>query len=309
MNLLNRVIPNYNYNYNYFDSLNQFQEKQLNIFQYILRRVFGCYAETHLSNVVKKGYTLTLNNQFPAKPEKQQNLLKLIKKAYDISKLRDIELGDYRLSSSKNVKISLFYDIKKPKKEAEDFKISSIDFKLTFTENSLLKTTDHLISIFKNNSNELVTCLPKDLFERYSTHSEDSLKLCLNSEEAKITNDLIAKTLHDSNNSRDSSVSPELAEVRYYAEDYDFMQFDTSPLIRPILNPTYRKAMNDKLGWKYLGRFIKPGAVTPMANRKTMYVLKKESAENNHNLVNLGFTQTISLAFAASVLETQERDY
>ncbi len=79
MNYFSNIIPKYSYHY--FDMDNQFQTKQLNIFQCFVRKVFGCYAETHLSSVAKKGYAVTLNDQFQAAPTKRQELLKLIAKA------------------------------------------------------------------------------------------------------------------------------------------------------------------------------------------------------------------------------------
>lgn len=299
MNLLNSVMPKYSYNY--FDSYNQLQTKQLNIFQCFVRRAFGCYAETHLSNVAQIAYTVTLKDQFQAAPRKQQELLKLIAKAKNVYGFRRsyINLPACNLSTGTKVNISLRYDIRKPEDATGNFKISSIDFNLIFSRNNHVQKNLN-ISIFKNKSQRTVVYLPFGLFQGNSDDSEDSIKNRLNSEYVKTISDLLAKILND------SSTSCEMDEVQYCADDYRYMYYGLSSKSQPStddLNSMQDKAMS-QLGWEYLNQFKDPRGVV----EKRVYIHRKEAAAKNQNLAALGFNQQLSTAFAASFLETT-REY
>lgn len=108
MNCINRVgtyimgmLPTRSYSY--FDAHKQLVNRELNIFQCFARKAFGSYADTHLENVVDKGYQLTLNGQFQGTPEQTQKFLQLIAKvnkaygAHHGSVLND-SLPEFKLS-------------------------------------------------------------------------------------------------------------------------------------------------------------------------------------------------------------------
>ena len=215
MGLLDSIILKYNYTY--FDAYNQIQVKQLNIFQCILRKAFGYYAETHLSNVAKKAYIVTLSGQFQQGPAKRQALLKLIAKAYHVFNINhsDTKIAEFKLDADTEVSINARYALSKPKKPTDDLKISSIDLTLIFSRcNRIVQR--HTLSIFKNNSQKLVVHLP-NLFQGRSDDSKEMIESRLKSEYAKTITDFLAKTLND------SSTAHEITDLRYYSTDHRWM--------------------------------------------------------------------------------------
>jgi hypothetical protein len=305
MGLLDSILPKYNYTY--FDAYNQIQVKQLNIFQCILRKAFGYYAETHLSNVVKKAYTVTLSGQFQQGPEKRQALLKLIAKAYAVLSINqsDTKIAEFKLDADTKVSIGARYALSRPKKPTDDLKISSIDLTLIFSRcNRTLAR--HTLSIFKNNSQKLVVHLP-NLFQGRSDDSKEMIESRLKGEYAKTITDFLAKTLND------SSTAHEITDLRYYSTDhrwmYQSLNRDPSKNAQDseTLNGIQDKALN-QLGWGYFTQFTKEGYYGPQ-DMKRIYLLRKEAAAQNQTLTSLGFNQTLSIAFAASSLEAQDREY
>ncbi len=290
------VLPNYKYNY--FDKYNQFQEKQLNIFQYFLRKWFGYYAETHLSAVVKKAYSLTLSDQFQGSAKKRQELLQLIEKSQRVYGVTQsyVELYNRPLSSGKTAKISVRYWI-------DTQKISSVDFKINLIGNNSNQEV-YKVSIFQNKSNRLVVSLPAEIFNEGISDNEQSIQSRLNGECATIVNDLIKKTLHD------SSTCPQLADIYFYANDYRFMlrpipsPFDVKRTPSPdVLNEAQMKAMN-ALGWVYFQQFVEEGKGL-VRDAKCVYLLRREVLGKTKD----EFKQTISLNFAVESLLPRSREY
>lgn len=296
MNCFRNIMPEYSYSY--FDAYNQLQVKELNIFQCFVRKAFGCYAETHLSNVVKKAYTVTLNDQFQASPRKQQELLRLIAKAESILVSQFyMNLSSCNLSNGKKVNISVCYNISKPENAGDSYKISSIGFKLIFSRNDRVEET-YKVSIFKNKSQQIVVDLPPDLFQREA----DSIQKDLNRDYAKTISELVAKILNDTTG---------IAAIQYYAIDYRWQKFNLfnerlkeSP---ENLNSSQKEAMKS-LEWDYQSQFIEQGQ-TSILDVKRVYVIRKEAAAKNQKLATVGFNQQLSITLTASLLETRACEY
>jgi hypothetical protein len=300
MNLLNKILPTYNYHC--FDRFNQFQVVPLNIIDLFFRRVFGWYADTHLANVVKRAYGVTLTGDLPAAtPQKKQELLKLIAKAQDLFGYSQshMKLSDCPLSNGSQMGISVRYSINKPSNKDGSFKISSVDFELFFKKNNR-NEAQRSVSFFKNRFQRFVAYLPRDLFQgSCSSDTEESITRRLNGEHAKKINHLLAKILNDS-----SSVP----EMRYYAADYQSIPigstrgsiFETH--LTPDTQNTFQNNALHQLGWEYLEHYAK-------SDVKQVYLLRKETVQKKQLLTAMGFNQNLSLDFAASVLETQSRDY
>ncbi len=267
MNYFSNIIPKYSYHY--FDMDNQFQTKQLNIFQCFVRKVFGCYAETHLSSVAKKGYAITLNDQFQPDPTKRQELLKLIAKAVRVYGYNQswAKLPSCNLPSGSELSVSVRYVITNSENISGNCKISSIDFKLIFSRNNLVQKTFN-IAIFKNKSQRIEVLLPlKGIWH----DSENSIELNLNSEYAKTIIDLVAKVLND------SPSFPEMDEIQYYDYRAQFHADTDGQLLPPRQRATF-----------------------DVKSLKREYRFTKEAAVKNQNLTALGFNQKLSAAFAAS---------
>jgi hypothetical protein len=302
MGLLDSIIPKYNYTY--FDAYNQIQVKQLNIFQCIFRKAFGYYAETHLSNVVKKAYTVTLSGQFQQGPAKQQELLKLIAKAYAVLSINQsyTKISEFNLDADRKVSINARYALSQPKKPTDDLKISSINLTLIFSRCNRT-VARHTLSIFKNNSHSLVVHLP-NLFQGQIDDTKDTIESRLKGEYAKTITDFLAKTLND------SSTAHEITDFRYYSTDhrwmYQFLKHEPFNQDSETLNGIQDNALN-QLGWEYFTQFTKE--YYGLQDIKRIYLLRKEAAAQNQTLTSLGFNQTLSIAFAASSLQAQDREY
>jgi|GEM_PF-3606319 len=308
MNYLNRIIPKYNYNY--FDAFNQLQTKQLNIFQCIIRRAFGFYAETHLSIVVKKAYIVTLNDQqHVASSKTQQALLKLIaKRTSKLYSQSHIQLNNRTLPSGEKVSVGIRYVIEEPKSRSDKYKISSIDFQLIFSRYHQV----HHISIYKNKSKQIAVYLKQVvLFNGVIFDTENSIKDYLNNQCVKTINDLLAKILNDSS---------KVDVIRHYAGDYqrltDFglyhkrlnkstkaKKFNKAQkaAIAKKLNKAQEEAMN-QLGWEHI-----PEESEQHAEVKRVYLLRKTAAAKNQTLASLGLQQPFSIA--TSLLKTNKQEY
>lgn len=315
MSLLSKIIPGYEYCY--FDQYNQFQTKQLNIFQRVARNIFGCYAETHLSNVINQAYKVTLNDNLQATTRKNQKLLELIRKAKHISYVHLSTLADHSTEI-----LSIKYTIEKV---GDTFKIASIDFE-TKTRKLF---TEIRFSIFKNKDGNLLVELAKDPFKACIFNpgevSEDSIKDGLKYRVKKITN-LLAKIL------KDSSADSAMNEIRYYVDDCKYTyrpstsSFGRSGSKKSIDSTTLNSAQEEgmqKLGWEYLGQYqeIEQCHVSAalekryvdnrdnyVVNEKRVYLLKREVAEKNPDLIEEVCNHNLSLAFAASHLKYQKKE-
>lgn len=310
MELINQIcqfVPAYDYNY--FDEYNQLQTRQLNIFQCAFRKLFGWYDETHLSNVVKKAYTVTLNDQFTQGPAKRQELLKLILKSESVYAAQSyIKLPEYQLPSGTSRSISMRYEISIPERETDSFKISSVDFKIEPSRDGRISLEQpYHVGLYKNKSQRIVAQLPRDLFQGNTDDTKDSINTRLNGEEATIINNLFAKVLND------SSSAHEMADIKYYATDYRWLPYFSRELNRPMpdaLNKVQEKAMQE-LGWEYLEPFTesRPGWNGGITNLKRVYHFTKEAAEQNRHLTTAGFNQNLSMAFAIQSLATGSQEY
>jgi hypothetical protein len=285
MNMINRITAQYKYHY--FDKHDHLQTKSLNVIQYLLRRIFGCYAETHLNNVVKKAYQITLKSDFVATGEERQQLLKLIAKAYRFS----LRPPEYQIpSTKKDVSISLSYSIQK--RSSEDYKISGINFKFDDKLSDLC-----ILRIFKNKSNEIVADLPSRLFKGDRNNSEEKIKDLLTGKMATLTTNILAKTLNDS---VASSALYGFQFVQFGATDYRsfYSQSSTNMIIPDDQNGAQETAM-DQLGWTYWKKL----------DTRLVYYFDRTAAEKNQVLAASGFNQNLSLNFAVQSLEAMNYDY
>jgi hypothetical protein len=292
------------YEYAYFDQNNNPQIKKLNVFQCVARRVFGCYTETHLSNVVEKAYKFTLNGGCC-----ERNIEKLLLKAI-AKRNRFVHLGDCDLSGNKKAGISVIYNIKenRDKNFSKDdrYRISSIRFKQTFTEASQ-KPLDIFSRIVKNkHANAKIAFSEKELFRR-----EKDLNLQVLSEgEAKrpseynermsfyeqmITN-FVLKIFND------SSISNEYLKILHSIE---------------LNSGGNTEAIAEKFGWNFSHEYTRPSiqeptvlfghVMYPSDIHVKEYSLQKEFNRNFEGLNPISLTQGLSINFALSWMD--ENDY
>lgn len=296
MEYLNKILPTYNYYF--FDQYNQLQSKQLNILQCLFRKLFGSSPETHLCNVVKKAYTLTLNGEFQATRKKQQALLSLfakVERVYGLGK-SFIELPDFDLPSGNKVTVAVCYALYGAPRNEQDLKISSIDFKLIFRNRDGSVHNTQELSIYKNKSNKLIVRLPHRLFAGYTDDSVGSINRRLSSEPSPTISKLVAKIVTESQS------CSEMAEVQYHANDY----YRLGSLSPGECNEAQAIQM-EKFGWNYIGQHQELGAPSPLGrsllNEKRIYAMNRRNVAPNNQL---GLKQNLSVSFAASHLEERE---
>ncbi|MBI5346545.1 MAG: hypothetical protein HZB76_05330 [Chlamydiae bacterium] len=198
MSLLQTITAKYRYNY--FDEANCMQVKELNIMQYALRKIFGCYAETHLFTVVQKAYKISFDDAFQYNSEgDKQKLLGMIYKANSLFSNEGITQEEklsyifarYRSVSNDKIDIKVKYNVKK---NADKYQISSIDFKfLPSSEEGLTSFNPVSVEVYKDQSENLV--IPSNPFKNFWLHPECIRSLTSGYEKTMLLNSLFANIL------------------------------------------------------------------------------------------------------------------
>lgn len=304
MSFINKILPNYTYYY--FDDTNELKSKKLNIIECFFRKVFGCYAETHLPTVSQNAYQATLNYKFYATDKEKQVLLKLIAKAravYGYSR-SFIQLPKHWSSDNTKVNIRMHYNIIAPKKATDRFAISSIDFYLSCKSNKFVDSP-RVVSIFRNRSHQLVARLPDGLFDE-----QTSLKMIpFKSDYKRTINGLLTNILNDS-----ALATSNMDKIQYYGTDHRWVShvYDSENSFKAHKDPaTLNQTQDDemkKLGWQYFRLFSESGTLA-VQDIKRVYHLTKASAGTNNDFNKINFDQKLSLAFAEPLLQVQTREY
>lgn len=286
--ILYKVTPTRRYCY--FDQFNQLQTKRFHIFQRMIR-CFGGYKNTHLSNVIKRGYLLSLEGVI-----QERRMLKVISKVqkkYGVNSDKSyFQLPDYNLANGSTVKIGVRYKITfDPSGHAS---ISSIDF--TFKSN----TTEimpgkarpfpkvEFVTLVKNLSGNLVAVLPPATFQPNQHDTAQTISDRITHQRARIINDLLAKTLNDSN------------YVHLGLPSYEMLCYLDRPLAQQLSNA--QDSAMGQLGWRFHKEYQEPSQGPIIYGMQHVYRYTSEDAKANQNLVNAGFNQKLSLITVAPKL-------
>ena len=188
--------------YTCFDENNQLQTRTLNSLQRLCRRIFGCYAETHLSNVAKRAYTVTLNGDFQ---RDSQNLLKILAKANEVylKRTEDVyyaELPSYQRNSGEKVRVHIGYIIPKPKQVNEKYRIQSICFALSSDPQGLPGLME-VRSKRSGPSRRTEVILPIAYIAHFSPRIYEGLDAAAMSPIAEAAHSLLSKMLYNSESS------------------------------------------------------------------------------------------------------------
>lgn len=285
------------HNYNYFDQYNQLQVKQLNIFQCILRKCFGCYQETHLQNVVKLGYAETLKGYVQFSTTKREQLLKVIYKAQKIYEKSSWNfLGETTLPGTRTLaKISIRYNVN------EKSKISSVAFVVDIPNWDIVGRSfveRYEVTFFKNREGRMVVSLPFDLFGAKAEDTRESISKQFQQEKPYLITQLVSRVL------KRSRTNPSLAEVSYYAPHYGFLTGANRDRVPPSEQNRLQKAGMESMGWQYLN-FYADRTKPIIVDGRNIYTLDHSSAED----LNIRLPQDLSLDFADPSLETHPKEH
>lgn len=294
--LLDFKLPAFNKEYLYFNKENEFQTKQLNIFQRLIRKLFGCYSETHLSNVVKKGYTYTCQEKCNHSPTWSKNFIKLVKKEQEkpgfskgSMKRRSLykNIVNYTIpAQEKKIHIDLKYKFNASLSTEQDPRLSAIRFIITSQKKGQPKKT-YKVSLRKNaDKNKVEVIFPKKFFgEVYvNTDTMEWRKDQLESEDQYMLNQLVLKIVRDSGQALPSDALVCYAD-RYGIDIWGVFAMRLPPGGKSSLNKEQEEKMRN-LGWR--------GEVSKDSKKK-WYILESQEVYQQE-------AKKLSIAFASSLL-------